>query len=556
MTVSSDSADTGSGVATAEFQRRPAGGSPWTTIDTDTNAPYSATWNTTSLTDGDYDLRVLTTDEAGNTFASATRTVTVDNNAPSVTITAPTGFVNAAAPDPFTVTASTPDGDVDDVELFRCSNASAGCSSGSWVSLGVDTTAPYSASWAIDPDGNRALRAVATDGAGNTGADVVNVTVDRTNPTGALTAPADAAFVTGASVTVSSDSADTGSGVATAEFQRRPAGGSPWTTIDTDTNAPYSATWNTTSLTDGDYDLRVLTTDQAGNTFASATRTVTVDNSAPSAPALTLSESSPFAHVSGSEIFVNTDETGSYDVDATSADAHSGIDKVRFPGPDRRLLEPVLRHLRLRRPRRRADRDGLQRRRPHRVDASSRSRLTRPSPPAAPSPTRTATTPTATSRSPWTPARMPSPASHPPPPSSSVARPRSPMAPAIRSPAPWSTVTSPDTVASGQCAQYRYRVSDRVGNEAVYASRERRQGRPRRPGRAEPHAGRVEPVRARRRHRDLREHERDRLVRTSRPPPPTPSPASTRSPSPAASTTRARRTRPPTTSTTSSASRP
>ena len=247
VTVSSDSADAGSGVATAEFQRRPAGGSPWTTIDTDTNAPYSTSWNTTSLTDGDYDLRVLTTDEAGNTFASPTRTVTVDNNAPSVTVTAPTGFVNAAAPDPFTVTASTPDGDVANVELFRCSNASAGCSGGTWVSLGVDSSAPYSASWAIDADGNRALRAVATDGAGNTGADVVNVTVDRTNPTGALTAPADAAFVTGASVTVSSDSADAGSGVATAEFQRRPAGGSPWTTIDTDTNAPYSTSWNTTS---------------------------------------------------------------------------------------------------------------------------------------------------------------------------------------------------------------------------------------------------------------------------------------------------------------------
>ena len=83
MTVSSDSADTGSGVATAEFQQRPAGGGPWTTIDTDTGAPYSASWDTTALTDGDHDLRVLTTDEAGNTFASPTRTVTVDNTAPS-----------------------------------------------------------------------------------------------------------------------------------------------------------------------------------------------------------------------------------------------------------------------------------------------------------------------------------------------------------------------------------------------------------------------------------------------------------------------------------------
>ena len=469
MTVSSDSADTGSGVASAEFQQRPAGGSPWTTIDTDTNAPYAATWNTTSLTDGDHDLRVLTTDQAGNTFASATRTVTVDNNAPSVTITAPTGFVNGAAPDPFTVTASTPDGDVDDVELFRCSNASADCASGSWVSLGVDTTAPYSASWAIDPDGNRALRAVATDAAGNTGADVVNVTVDRTNPSGALTAPASAAFVTGAAVAVSSDSADTGSGVATAEFQRRPAGGSPWTTIDTDTNAPYAATWNTTSLTDGDYDLRVLTTDQAGNTFASATRTVTVDNSAPSAPALTLSESSPFAHVSGSEIFVNTDETGSYDVDATSADAHSGIDKVRFPGPTDDSSSPYSATYAF------GDLAGAQT-----VTAFNGAGLTAATPftvtpdtgdPAGGSVSYadgydadgdvTITVDTGTDA-----------LSGVAPASAVLERRVAALSGGACDPftGPWSPVTSPDTVASGECAQYRYRVSDRVGNEAVYVS--------------------------------------------------------------------------------------
>ena len=124
---------------------------------------------------------------------------------------------------------------------------------------------------------------MATDGSGNTGSDVVNVTIDRTNPTGALTAPADGALVTG-TLAVESNSADAGSGVDTAEFQRRPAGGGAWTTIDTDSGAPYSVNWNTSALSDGDYDLRVITTDDAGNTFTSATRTVTVDNSAPSAP--------------------------------------------------------------------------------------------------------------------------------------------------------------------------------------------------------------------------------------------------------------------------------
>ncbi len=244
---------------------------------------------------------------------------------------APTGFVNGGSADPFTMTATTPDGDVDQVEFFSCSNASAACGSGTWVSLGTDTSAPYSAPWPIDVDGNRALRAVATDHASNTGADVVQVTIDRTDPTGSLTAPANGAFLVG-TVAVSSSSADSGSGVASAQFERRPAGGGAWTSIGTDVTSPYSVSWDTTSLADGDYDLRVVTSDQAGNTFTSSTRTVTVDNTAPSAPVITLSESSPYAFVSGTEIFLNTNEFDSYDVSATSSDAASGIAKVTFPG--------------------------------------------------------------------------------------------------------------------------------------------------------------------------------------------------------------------------------
>ncbi len=468
VAVSSDSADSGSGVASAEFQRRPAGGGAWTTIGTDANAPYSVNWNTTALGDGDYDLRVVTTDDAGNTTTSATRTVRVDNTPPTVSLTAPAGFVNGAAPDPFTATATTPDGDVDQVELFRCSDASANCGAGSWVSLGVDANAPYSASWPIDADGNRALRAIATDGSGNTGSDVVNVTIDRTNPTGALTAPADGAFVTG-TLAVESSSADAGSGVDSAEFQRRPAGGGAWTTVGTDTNAPYSVNWNTSALSDGDYDLRVITTDDAGNTFTSATRTVTVDNSAPSAPNVTLSESSPFAHVTGSEIFVNTGQTGTYDVDATTSDAHSGIDKVRFPGPTEDSTSPYQASYDL------DDLTGAQT-----VTAFNGVGLTASSP-------LTVTPDTAA------------------PAGGSVSYPDGYDADgnvtivvdsgtdALSGIAPgsavlerrtaalsdgscdafagaWTAVTSPNTVASGLCAQYRYRVSDRVGNEAVHTS--------------------------------------------------------------------------------------
>ncbi|MGH3045764.1 MAG: OmpL47-type beta-barrel domain-containing protein [Gaiellaceae bacterium] len=331
VAVSSDSADAASGVATALFERRVSGGGAWASIGTDSTAPYSVDWDTAPLADGDYDLRAVTTDSAGNAVVSATRTVAVDNNAPTVSLTAPSGFVNSAAPDPFTVTAASPDGDVAGVEFFSCSNASLECDAGSWASLGTDMSVPYEASWPIDADGNRALRAVATDGASNTGEDVVDVTIDRTAPSGSLTAPAEGAFVSG-TVAVASDSADAGSGVSSAVFERRPAGGGAWTEIGTDTFVPYTVDWDTSALADGDYDLRVVTTDAAGNSATSAAWTVTVDNGAPSAPAITLDESSPFAHASGTEIFLNTDEAGSYDVTATASDGGSGIDRIAFPG--------------------------------------------------------------------------------------------------------------------------------------------------------------------------------------------------------------------------------
>ena len=365
-------------VATRTYQHSPAGAGTWTTTP--------AAFDTTGVTDGLYDLRVIVTDNAGNSTTSATvanrrvdntnptgsvtapagasvvsgltavsrtlpmrapgssrssssvrlqargpgrrstpiralRTrstgrrarsptavttcarsratspethrpprlvnVLVDNNAPSVTITAPGAFVNAAAPDPFTIAATTPDTDIDNVEFFRCSNASPGCGSGSWISLGTDTTAPYEAQWNVDGDGNRALRAVATDLGSNTDADTNDVTIDRAAPTASQDDPG--ANLRGTVSLTGSGSDPGGTGVASLAFQRSPAGAGTWTTVDTDTSAPYSASFDTTGVTDGLYDLRVIVTDNAGNQTISATvANRRVDNTAPERLAWTI----------------------------------------------------------------------------------------------------------------------------------------------------------------------------------------------------------------------------------------------------------------------------
>ncbi|MFL5946424.1 MAG: Ig-like domain-containing protein, partial [Gaiellaceae bacterium] len=466
VALSATASDGATSVGQVTFEWSPAGASSWTTVSTDTTAPYTASWDTSGRSDGLYDLRataidrlsntsadvivnrrvdhtppdttidstppsldndatptftfsssesgstfecrvdgaswspcstphtassladgshtfdVRATDAAGNSDASpASHTWSIDLGPPTVSITSPTSYINAADPSTYMVTATSPDGDVDHVDFFECSNASAGCSSGSWTQFDSDSTAPFAASWSTPAsDGTRAIRAVAVDAALNTGAAVRTITIDRTAPSGvtvsypdgyvfgslAITAsngpdgdvnastailerqtgdlsadscssyagwsPAsspdavasakcaqyrfriadnagnwttatsgheaksDTAAPTSAQddpganlrqgITLTSAAGDTGgSGLASVAFQRRPAGGSSWTTIATDTGAPYSTPFDTTTVADGLYDFRTVATDVAGNAEASPVVVANrrIDNTAPSA---------------------------------------------------------------------------------------------------------------------------------------------------------------------------------------------------------------------------------------------------------------------------------
>ena len=126
------------------------------------------------------------TDPAGNTDATpASYTWIIDTGAPSVTITAPTTYLNGSDPNNYMVTASTPDSDVTHIDFFECTDASTACATGSWVQFGTDNTAPYDATWASPAfDGPKAIRAVAVDAATNTGQHIRTITIDRTAPTG------------------------------------------------------------------------------------------------------------------------------------------------------------------------------------------------------------------------------------------------------------------------------------------------------------------------------------------------------------------------------------
>jgi len=278
VAVSSNSADTGSGVASAQFQRSPAGADIWSNIGAaDTTAPYSTTFDTTAVIDGQYDLRVITSDSAGNSFTSPAVSVRIDN-------TSPTGSLTAPAPDAILSGSaisltSNSDDDVSGVASAQFQRSPSGA--GAWTTVGVaDTEGPYSVDLdtTMVSDGLYDLRVITTDNAGNAFVSpLVAVRVDNSGPSGSVVSPTESATVFG-SVTIVGTADDPGYGVAALRFEYSPIDEAQWAEIATVSAPPYEAILDTSVLADGVYEVRIVMSDEGGNESMTASRVLTFDN--------------------------------------------------------------------------------------------------------------------------------------------------------------------------------------------------------------------------------------------------------------------------------------
>ena len=199
-------------------------------------------------------------DLAGNNNTASTstdNTVTLDTTAPTVTLTS-----NPSSP-----------------------NGTNGWfkSSVTWAPNGSDLSGIASCQIPVaysSPDSMTAsVTRTCTDIAGNIGTGTATFQYDGTAPAANVTSPANLASVVGTSVAVTStNAADTTSGVASVQFQVKPAAGTFANIGAADNTSPYAATWDTTSVVNGSYLLQTVVTDAAGNTFTSGSTSVTVAN--------------------------------------------------------------------------------------------------------------------------------------------------------------------------------------------------------------------------------------------------------------------------------------
>ena len=190
-----------------------------------------------------------------------------DTTAPTTAITAPAS--GATVSGTTTVTASASDNvGVTKVEFYVDGNHAA-----------TDTTAPYSFDWNTTAvaGGTHTLSSTASDAAGNVGTSAaVTVTVDNsapadtTAPSTSITAPTGGSTVSG-TTTVTATASDN---VGVTQVELLVDG----VVASTDTSAPYSFAWDTTTVADGSHTLVTRARDAAGNVGSSSSVTVTVSN--------------------------------------------------------------------------------------------------------------------------------------------------------------------------------------------------------------------------------------------------------------------------------------
>jgi hypothetical protein len=236
----------------------------------DTTSPYSASIDTTTLSNGTHTIAARARDAAGNTRTSTAVSVTVNNadtTAPTVAITSPTAGQTVSGTITATATAT------DAVGVVGVQFLVDGAASGS-----EDTASPYSVSINTTTlsNGTHTIAARARDAAGNTTTSTaVSVTVnnaDTTAPTVSMTSPAAGQTVSG-TITATATATDAVGVVGVQFLVDGVASGSE------DTTSPYSVSINTTTLSNGPHTIAARARDAAGNTRTSTAVSVTVSNS-------------------------------------------------------------------------------------------------------------------------------------------------------------------------------------------------------------------------------------------------------------------------------------
>lgn len=253
---------------------------------TDTGAPFSYSWDTTTATDGVHSVVAKAFDPSNNSASSTTVILAVNNGKPDFVINGITwtpSAINATNAVTFTATVKN-QGTVAGAPgtiSFKVDNTVIGTvSSATSLAAGGSRAVTLTTAWAAT-GGSHTVTATADSTSAVTETDENNNSLalpftvsspDTTLPTVTLTAPATGVTVSG-NIDLTATASDTGgSGLARVQFYIDSQ------LVATDTSSPFSYTWDTTKVGDGSHTISATAIDGAGNQKQTAVATVTVKN--------------------------------------------------------------------------------------------------------------------------------------------------------------------------------------------------------------------------------------------------------------------------------------
>lgn len=271
----------GAGPQSVTFQRSADGTTGWQPIGCTlitANPTATCAWDTTGSDSQLWHVRA-TLGYVGTTYDTQTAGVIVDNVLPTVALTVPPGTLVGTVQ--LTATANDVDTDIGDassgVADVRFEYRRQGAAT--WTTCGDDTSAPYACPLGTTSlsDGTYEFRATVTDGAGNAVTTATQTrTVNNTTPWVRVTSPSDGATIAqGADIVLTAD-ALAAAGIASVRFEFDPPGPTSWTTICTDTTAPYSCPVDTITAPAGVSSVRAVMTTTGGSQVTSPAVNLTI----------------------------------------------------------------------------------------------------------------------------------------------------------------------------------------------------------------------------------------------------------------------------------------
>lgn len=243
-----------------------------------------------ALTSGSYDLKVTSTDEAGN-VSTVVRTIDVDTTPPPVTVNPVSGgYINAAeSGQPLTVTGTGEVGNVIRVELAGTTVTAVVGADGTWSAL-----IPGNVVAAVT-DGDYTLTVTAVDPAGNTTITSTPLVVDTGVPSIVVNNVTANNSIDGAEQQVDQIITGTASNVEAGQTLTLTLSGNG-TTYSTTTTIQSGGGWQANlpsdvleGLANGSYTLTATVTDKAGNT-GTTDKTFSVDDTQPAIAVSPISE--------------------------------------------------------------------------------------------------------------------------------------------------------------------------------------------------------------------------------------------------------------------------